>query len=181
MDKLSKLIDNVISLIDIQQWIWLIGFYFQVHDAYPDVYLNVTKDNKLLGYVKIDIKDFIFSQSEDAKGLKCGKVSSLFLKSTNCIHSCWNCGCVFGKFDVLLWIGSDKELHEWLPQNAVEVSTNKINFMYERYFTCKVYVHQTKIRPGADKSGLCDPKLNVFYDGSWEKTKVIKRFEASFE
>lgn len=127
--------------------------------------------------MKINLKHFIFSQSEDAKGVKCGKINSLFLKPVTCNHSCFDCGCIFGKFDGYLWAGSDKEMHEWLPQNAVEVSANKINFMYEKYFTCKVYVHQTKIRPGADKSGLCDPKLNVFLDGNWDKTKVILSYK----
>lgn len=71
-----------------------------------------------------------------------------------------------------MWAGSDKEIHEWLPQNAVEVTPNKIKFMNEKFFTCKVYVHQAKIRPGADQTGLCDPKLNVFYERYHEKTKV---------
>lgn len=72
-----------------------------------------------------------------------------------------------------MWIGSDKELNEWLPPNTLEISPSKVNFSVEKYFTGKVYVHQTKIRPGVDKSGLCDPKLMVFYQNLSVKTKVV--------
>ena len=72
-----------------------------------------------------------------------------------------------------MWVGSDKELNEWLPPNTLEVSPSKINFSVEKFFIAKIYVHQTKIRPGIDKSGLCDPKLVVFYQNLSVKTKVV--------
>lgn len=89
------------------------------------------------------------------------------------MHSCLKCGCFYGKFEVLMWIGSDKEVNEWLPQNVIELGINKVNFTVERYYKLNVFVHQAKIQPGFDKSGLCDPKLVIVANGMHEKTKVI--------
>lgn len=72
-----------------------------------------------------------------------------------------------------MWIGSDKEVNEWLPQNAVAMTSTKINFNVERFYKCNVFVHQAKIHPGIDKSGLSDPKLVITANGRHEKTKVI--------
>ena len=71
-----------------------------------------------------------------------------------------------------MWIGSDKELNEWLPQSAIGMSSNKINFTVEKYYKCNVYVHQAKIQPGICKDDLCDPKLMVMTNGTFERTKV---------
>lgn len=73
-----------------------------------------------------------------------------------------------------MWAGSDKELHEWLPQHLVEVSHHKISFVSEKYFTGKVYVHQSKIRPANERTGLCDAKLMVFNQNEVVSTKVFE-------
>lgn len=75
-----------------------------------------------------------------------------------------------------MWIGSDKELIEWLPKNAVEMSSNKINFTIEKYYKCNVYVHQAKVHPGNYKDDLCNPKLMVMTNGTYERTKVTINF-----
>lgn len=118
------------------------------------------------------MNNYVFSQADDACGRYCGNVQSVLIKPVTCQHSCFDCGCVFGQFEVLIWIGSDKEKNEWIPQKTIELSMNKMSFSIEKYFKCNVYVHQAKIRPGNDKSGLCDPKLVVYYDSKCEKTKV---------
>lgn len=118
------------------------------------------------------MSNYFFSQADDARGRCCGNVQSVAIKPITCQHTCFSCGCVFGKFEALTWIGSDKEKNEWMPEKTIEISFNKISFSVEKYFKCNVYVHQAKIRPGSDKSGLCDPKLIVYYDSKCEKTKV---------
>lgn len=71
-----------------------------------------------------------------------------------------------------MWIGAEKEINEWLPQNAVLISPNKVDFILERYYKCNVFVHQAKIQPGSDNSGLADPKLVTTVNGMHAKTKV---------
>lgn len=71
-----------------------------------------------------------------------------------------------------MWIGAEKEINEWLPQNAVQISPNKVDFTLERYYKCNVFVHQAKIQPGYDKGGLADPKLVITVNGMHAKTKV---------
>lgn len=142
----------------------------------PDVFLNVTCDGKLLAFHRFKMANYFHSQAFEARGQNCGKLHSILMKPANCFHSCTNCGCFFGKFELLLWIGSEKEITEWLPQNTVELASNKISFTMERFFKCNVYVHQAKIQPGADKSGLSDPKLVIALNGMHERTKVILKF-----
>ncbi len=133
----------------------------------------MAKDNKLLALARFDLKHLLFHQNEDARGVDCGKIRTVFLQPVECGHTCKNCGCIFGKFDIFMWAGSDKELHEWLPHNVVEVANHKISLPKEKYFTGKLYVHQSKIIPGQATTGLCDAQLMVFNENQVVKTKVI--------
>lgn len=90
----------------------------------------------------------------------------------SCTHSCSNCGCFFGKFETLMWVGGNKEVDEWLPKNVVELGSNKIEFVKEKFFKYNVYVHQARIQPGCEQNGLCDPTLVIAVDGMQAKTKV---------
>jgi otoferlin len=144
----------------------------EVDGSGPDIFLNVTSDGKLLAFHRFKMTNYFHSQAFDARGQNCGKLHSILVKPSSCIHSCTNCGCFFGKFEKLLWIGSEKEISEWLPQNTIEMASNKINFTIERFYKCNVYVHQAKIQPGADKSGLSDPKLVITASGMHERTRV---------
>ncbi|XP_070501536.1 otoferlin [Chironomus tepperi] len=146
-----------------------------IHGSPSEIFLNITKDNKLLGFHRFSMLDYFHSQAFDSKGEFSGKLQSITVKPSTCLHSCETCGCMLGKFDIIMWIGSDKELNEWLPQNAIEMSSNKINFTIEKYYKCNVYVHQAKIQPGICKDDLCDPKLMVMANGTYERTKVINQ------
>ncbi|KAG5679282.1 hypothetical protein PVAND_008861 [Polypedilum vanderplanki] len=146
-----------------------------VNIAPADVILNVTKDNKLLAFHRFKTLDYVYSQAFDSKGQFCGKIKSIVIKPATCMHSCENCGCMFGKFEIIMWIGSDKEVSEFLPQSAIEVTSNKINFTAEQYWKCNVYVHQAKIRPIIDKNNLCHPKLIAVLNGMSEHTRVINQ------
>lgn len=143
-----------------------------IHDSGATLYLNVAKDDKILGFYKICLKNYYFANEEDAIGMECARINSLFLKSVSCNHSCLKCGCIMGRFDALIWVGSDKNVNEWLPANVVAESGSRVTFISEKYFNCNVYVHQTKIRPG---SGLSDPKLVVYYGQQYEETKVVSQ------
>lgn len=77
-------------------------------------------------------------------------------------------------FQTILWIGSEKEVNEWLPQDAVAVDSNKINFTNENFYRCNVYVHQAKIQPLVEKSDSCNLKLLALINGWCETTRVRK-------
>lgn len=157
----------------------------------PKVYLNITCDGKLLAFHRFEMINYFHSQAFDAKGENCGKIQtilmkvccvefylkhcviSLSLKPTTCSHTCAKCGCFFGKIDILMWIGSEKEVNEWLPSNTVLTASNKVNFSLECFYNCNAYVHQAKVQPGIEGSGLNDTKLVVIANGFHEKTKVI--------
>lgn len=95
-----------------------------------------------------------------------------YFKHATCRHSCDFCGCIFGVFDLMMWIGSDKEVNEWLPQNMIEVSANKINFALDEYYRCNIYVHQAKVQPLIDRVDTCSPQLIAIINGKYEITRV---------
>lgn len=167
VSNLRKAVDGYVNIRDN-----LLDSLNDIDGSAPDVFLNVTCDGKLLAFHRFEMSKYFYSQAFDARGQDCGKLNSILVKPVNCLHSCANCGCFFGKFEMLLWVGSEKEITEWLPQNTVEIASNKISFSVEHFHKCNVYVHQAKIQPGADKSGLSDPKLVITVNGLHEKTKV---------
>lgn len=73
-----------------------------------------------------------------------------------------------------MWIGSEKEVNEWLPLNTVMTAPNKVSFTLERYYKCNAYVHQAKVQPGFEKKISDDTKLVIVENGKLEKTKVVK-------
>lgn len=79
-------------------------------------------------------------------------------------------------FQTILWIGSEKEISEWLPQDTVVVESNKINFATENYYRCNIFSHQAKIQPTVDKSDSVNLKLLAMINGSCEQTRVCKKY-----
>jgi hypothetical protein len=144
----------------------------EIEGSSVDIFLNVTCDGKLLAFHRFKMSNFVYSQAFDARGVLCGMVHTVLVKPISCSHSCYNCGCFFGKFELFMWIGSEKEANESLPKNAVEVVKNKINLTVDKTFKCNLYVHQAKIQPRIEKSGLTDAKLVVLVNGKSDRTRV---------
>lgn len=71
-----------------------------------------------------------------------------------------------------MWIGSEKEVGEWLPRNTVEVATNKVSFTIDRFYKCNVFVHQAKVQPQVYKREVSNTKLAILANGFQETTKV---------
>lgn len=72
-----------------------------------------------------------------------------------------------------MWIGSEKEVNEWLPSNTVAIAPNKVNFTLERFYKCNAYIHQAKIQPGLARNALDDVKFVMIANGMHEKSKVV--------
>lgn len=47
------------------------------------------------------------------------------------------------------------------------------NLEDDTYFNCNIYLHQAKIRPGSDVTGLCDPKIRVTFLNCQKESKVL--------
>lgn len=159
----------------------------------PDIFLNAISNGKLVAFHRLDVTSYFYSQTLDARGKNCGKIQSIIIKvcticlsydsflqfyfynfkPITCIHSCINCGCFFGKLDFLMWIGSEKEVGEWLPRNTVEVAPNKVNFTIDRFYKCNVFVHQAKVQPRVYKREESNTKLAILANGLQETTKVF--------
>lgn len=56
---------------------------------------------------------------------------------------------------------------------AVQETSVLIQSSNERFFACRIFVHQGKIKHGNEKSGLCDPKLIICVGEFKVETQVI--------
>lgn len=148
------------------------GSIHEAQNSPGEVYLHFIKDKKILAYHCFNMLDHFYSQAFDSRGQFCGKAQSVIIKHSMCNHTCAYCGCMFGVFDVIMWIGSDKEVSEWLPQTVLEITGNRVNFTLDKYYRCNVYVHQAKIQ-FADKISQYSPQLLVIANGKCESTRVI--------
>jgi len=114
--------------------------------------------------------------------MKLTKIIKNYLKNINCEHNCNNCGCIYGRADVFLWIGKEKDKKNCLPYEWQEKNDfNKIGVdcVTDNYFNCNLYIHQAKIKPGINVNGLCDGRLQVTFNNWQCTTEVI--FEGFFK
>lgn len=90
------------------------------------------------------------------------------------MHTCKNCGCLASQVSFVSWICTKDETPEYTPPivEAIQETSVVIQSKSERFFECKTFVHQGKIKYGKEKSGLCDPKLVILLGDFKVETKV---------
>ncbi|XP_065073914.1 fer-1-like protein 6 [Ochlerotatus camptorhynchus] len=124
----------------------------------------------------------------DRIGSPCAKRSTILPRPSRCQHSCdpeW-CGCVYAKLDVAIWAGTEQEANEWEKRRGVERERNVLSGKENQQprervqcgeaalaVQCIVNVHQGKIQPGFDSTGLSDPKLVVLVENYEMVTSVV--------
>lgn len=89
-----------------------------------------------------------------------------------------NCGCTVAIIRGCLSIVADSESSEFLSlvhQNWKHSEpfywSPQIPFVK---FKCHLFIHQAKIRPGADRNGLCDPYIRLMICQNSAETSVIQ-------
>ncbi|XP_055621532.1 otoferlin-like [Toxorhynchites rutilus septentrionalis] len=120
---------------------------------------------------------------EDSPDLYRTKRYTILPRLSNCQHSCTSerCGCIYGKLDVAMWIGTEQEATEWeIRQNPQKIANREKDLQQQVQchestlaINCTVNVHQGKIKAGFDSSGLCDPKLVVLFENHGMATTVM--------
>lgn len=56
------------------------SFLLQPQHTVPDVFVWLLSNNKRVAYARIKARDLLFSSDQEARGVNCGKVITLFLK-----------------------------------------------------------------------------------------------------
>lgn len=95
------------------------------------------------------------------------------MKPINCSHTCTYCGCYAASANLSVWIGTNQDKVNALPDDCVEAENGHVAGAASALFKCNVYVHQAKIRPGADKSGLADVRITATLNDTQGFTAMI--------
>ncbi|KAJ6640630.1 Otoferlin, partial [Pseudolycoriella hygida] len=89
-----------------------------------------------------------------------------------CSHTCMYCGCYSGSANLSVWIGTSKDKTNALPDDCVETESGLVSTA-DSIFKCNVYIHQAKIRPGSDQSGLADVRVIATLKDTQGSTALI--------
>lgn len=141
-------------------------------DKWPDLIINIISENTVTGIFRKNSSSFYYSQNLDCTGPLCGQRHNIVFKPPSCNHSCKICGCLSGKADISCWIGTEQEIYDSIP-DGWKIGQSVMEPLESTNFKCNLYIHQGKIRPGSDKNGLCDARIDGILGKFIGKTKTI--------
>lgn len=55
-------------------------FYTQPQHTTPDIFVWLLSNQKRIAYARVQARDILYSSNQEARGIHCGKIISLFLK-----------------------------------------------------------------------------------------------------
>lgn len=94
-------------------------------------------------------------------------------KPIECSHTCTHCGCYYGSANLSVWIGTNQDKTNALPDDCVATENGQVSSAANSMFECNLYIHQAKIRPGADKSGLANVRITASLNDTQGSTAII--------
>lgn len=89
------------------------------------------------------------------------------------MHTCTHCGCYAATANMIVWLGTSQDPAGELPVDFVLSENGLVTNVADSLFKCNVHIHQAKIRPGADKSGLADATITATLNDAQGSTAVI--------
>ncbi|XP_037045765.1 otoferlin [Bradysia coprophila] len=143
-----------------------------LQDKWPDLIIEMHGNNDII-YYRSDSRIYTFSQNKSSTGKYCGNRHDVILKPIGCSHTCTHCGCYAGSANLSVWLGTNQDNASVLPVDSVQSENGLVASVTDSLFKCNVYIHQAKIRPGADKSGLADALITATLNDTQGSTGVI--------
>uniref|UniRef100_A0A7N6BQ01 C2 domain-containing protein n=1 Tax=Anabas testudineus TaxID=64144 RepID=A0A7N6BQ01_ANATE len=149
----------------------------------PDVFVWLLSNNKRVAYARIRARDLLFSRDQDARGIHCGKIITLFLKRVAGLS-------VQAKLEVYLWFGTCSDsgnMLEGLPAgfvpaiggaDATDIITTCCVLCVspeQHWFQLRCHMYQARGLIAADTSGLSDPFARVTFLSHSQTTNIISQ------
>lgn len=166
-----------------------------LQDKWPDLIIEMHGNNDTI-YNRSDSRIYCFSQNKSSTGKYCGNRHDVILKvitdqtlnifnsptcydislfkPIGCSHTCTHCGCYAGSANLSVWLGTSQDKASALPDDYVNSENGLVTNVADSLFKCNVYIHQAKIRPGADKSGLADVLITATLNDTQGSTAIIR-------
>ncbi|XP_029967575.1 fer-1-like protein 6 isoform X2 [Salarias fasciatus] len=149
----------------------------------PDTFVWLLSNNKRVAYARIRTRDLLFSSSEEARGVHCGKIITLFLKPPGKRVSGLS---VQAKLDVYLWFGACSDSGHMLVDlpagvtpatggaNASNPPTH-LRCSGPHHFLLRCHMYQARGLIAADNTGLSDPFARVTFMSHSQTTNIISQ------
>uniref|UniRef100_A0A7N6B2H0 C2 domain-containing protein n=1 Tax=Anabas testudineus TaxID=64144 RepID=A0A7N6B2H0_ANATE len=149
----------------------------------PDVFVWLLSNNKRVAYARIRARDLLFSRDQDARGIHCGKIITLFLKPPGKRVAGLS---VQAKLEVYLWFGTCSDsgnMLEGLPAGFVPAiggadasnPPTHLKCPEQHWFQLRCHMYQARGLIAADTSGLSDPFARVTFLSHSQTTNIISQ------
>ncbi|XP_054644140.1 fer-1-like protein 6 isoform X3 [Dunckerocampus dactyliophorus] len=149
----------------------------------PDIFVWLLSNNKRVAYARLPARDVIFCSSQEARGIHCGKIVTLFLKPPGKRMSGLS---VQAKVDVYLWFGSCMDASHMLDDLPAGFTAatgvadansppTHLTCAEQHQFQLRCHMYQARGLIAADNSGLSDPFARVTYLSHSKTTNVISQ------
>uniref|UniRef100_A0A672YWL5 C2 domain-containing protein n=1 Tax=Sphaeramia orbicularis TaxID=375764 RepID=A0A672YWL5_9TELE len=146
----------------------------------PDVFVWLLSNNKRVAYARVRARDLLFSTNQEARGVNCGKIITLFLKPPGKRVTGLS---VQAKIDVYLWLGVWPDAGHMLDDLPAGFISCKYSltvlclclFSDQHQFQLRCHMYQARGLIAADNSGLSDPFARVTCLSHSQTTNVISQ------
>ncbi|KAM8858333.1 fer-1-like protein 6 [Synchiropus picturatus] len=149
----------------------------------PDVFVWLLSNNKRIAHARIRARDLLYCENEEARGVHCGKVMTLFLRPSGKRSSGL---AVQAVVDAFLWLGTCEDAIHVLddlppgftPTTAGGDPNNPPTHLVcaeQRQFQLRCHMYQARGLIAADASGLSDPFARVTFLSHSLTTNIINQ------
>ncbi|KAM4558422.1 fer-1-like protein 6 isoform 1-T1 [Odontesthes bonariensis] len=149
----------------------------------PDTFVWLLSNNKRVAYARLRTRDLLFSGNQEARGILCGKIITLFLKPPGKRVAGLS---VQAKLDVYLWFGAcsdschmldDLPAGFTLPAGGAETGSPPPYLLCteQHRFQLRCHMYQARGLIAADNTGLSDPFARVTFLSHSQTTSIISQ------
>ncbi|XP_023192514.1 fer-1-like protein 6 isoform X1 [Xiphophorus maculatus] len=149
----------------------------------PDMFVWLLSNNKRVAYARLRTRDLLYSSNQEARGLLCGKIVTLYLKPPGKRPAALS---VQAKLDVYLWFGACSDSSHMLDDLPAgyrpatgDADTNSppsyLLCMEQHRFQLRCHMYQARGLIAADNTGLSDPFARVTFLSHSQTTSIISQ------
>uniref|UniRef100_A0A8C2XFC0 Fer-1 like family member 6 n=1 Tax=Cyclopterus lumpus TaxID=8103 RepID=A0A8C2XFC0_CYCLU len=158
-------------------------YVFAPQHTVPDVFVWLLSNNKRVAYARLRARDLLYSGRQEARGIHCGKIITLFLKPPGKRVAGLS---VQAKVDVYLWFGSCFDVVHMLDDlpaglrlatGGADASCPPSGLLCaeQQTFQLRCHMYQARGLIAADTTGLSDPFARVTCLSHSQTTNVISQ------
>uniref|UniRef100_A0A665X0U7 C2 domain-containing protein n=1 Tax=Echeneis naucrates TaxID=173247 RepID=A0A665X0U7_ECHNA len=148
-----------------------------------DVFVWLLSNNKRVACARVRARDLLFSSSQEARGVNCGKIITLYLKPPGKRDDGFS---VQAKLDVYLWLGTCSDSSHMLDDlpagftpatggGDAKTPPSHLVCSEQHQFQLRCHMYQARGLIAADNTGLSDPFAQVTYGSHSQTTNIINQ------